>query len=412
MKIYVNQKANFDGDGSQKHPYKFIQSAADLAQAGDIVVVYPGIYRENVNPKNSGTLEQRIIYKSVEPHKAIISGAERVTTWKQVNKNVWKICIPNSYFLERNPYVTKVFGDWFDNRNLAHTGEVYLNNRALYEVNSLTKVENPKRNTKSWHPEDTICTWYTTQDETSNSTIIWANFQGKNPNQENVEINVRKSCFYPQREGINYITLSGFKITKAATQWAPPTAYQEGMVGPHWSKGWIIEDCDLSHSKCAGITLGKYLQPNNDNKWSKLKYKDGTQTERDAVCQATYEGWNKKNIGSHIIRRNIIHDCGQAGIVGHLGAIFSKICDNEIYNINICQNLNGAEIAGIKLHAAIDVIIRHNYIHDCTRGLWLDWQAQGTRITQNILARNSLPYRFKFEKEKVSDVSVNIFAVA
>ena len=128
-------------------------------------------------------------------------------------------------------------------------------------------------------------------------------------------ISVRRNCFYPESEGIGYITLSGFRISQAATQWAPPTAYQEGMVGPHWSKGWIIEDCEIYESKCSGISLGKYLQPENDNKWLKWKYKDGTQTERDCICQASYEGWDKEHIGSHIVRRCEIHDCGQTGIV-------------------------------------------------------------------------------------------------
>ncbi|RVU70741.1 right-handed parallel beta-helix repeat-containing protein [Lactobacillus xujianguonis] len=402
MKIYVNQQVQFNGDGTKQHPFKLIQSAANIAQAGDTVLVYPGVYHENVNPKYAGTADQRITYQSVIPKKAVITGAERITNWQKINDQVWQVIIPNSFFTERNPYTTRIFGDWFNNDSLAHTGEVYLNDQALYEVDSLAKVENPEKNNASWHPEDTIYTWFTQQDKAEDATIIWANFQGKNPNLEQVEINVRKSCFYPQEEGISYLTLNGFTITKAATQWAPPTAYQEGMVGPHWSKGWIIENCDLSHSKCAGISLGKYFQANNDNKWSKWKYKDGTQTERDAICQASYEGWDKEHVGSHLISHNVIHDCGQTGIVGHLGAVFSTIADNEIYNINIRRNLSGAEIAGIKLHAAIDVIIRHNYIHDCTRGLWLDWQAQGTRITQNIFDCNSLPFSFKVTKQNAS----------
>lgn len=43
------------------------------------------------------------------------------------------------------------------------------------------------------------------------------------------------------------------------------------------------------------------------------------------------------------------------------------------------------------MHAAIDVIYRRNHIHHCTRGLWLDWQAQGTRVTQNLFHDNTLP---------------------
>ena len=49
----------------------------------------------------------------------------------------------------------------------------------------------------------------------------------------------------------------------------------------------------------------------------------------------------------------------------------------------------GAEMAGIKFHAAIDVLIQHNHIHHAGRGLWLDWMAQGTRISGNLCHDNS-----------------------
>ncbi|HCE74446.1 MAG TPA: hypothetical protein DEP67_08500, partial [Lachnospiraceae bacterium] len=65
--------------------------------------------------------------------------------------------------------------------------------------------------------------------------------------------------------------------------------------------------------------------------------------------------------------------------------------DNHIHHINNMMELGGAEIAGIKMHAAIDVTIRRNWIHDCTMGIWCDWEAQGTRITQNLLYRNQAP---------------------
>ncbi|HWT24403.1 MAG TPA: right-handed parallel beta-helix repeat-containing protein, partial [Solirubrobacteraceae bacterium] len=88
-------------------------------------------------------------------------------------------------------------------------------------------------------------------------------------------------------------------------------------------------------------------------------------------------------------RRNTIYDCGQNGIVGHLGCVFSTIEDNHIYNIALKREFYGYEIAGIKLHAAIDVAIRHNRIHDCSLAIWLDWQTQGTRVTRNLLHANN-----------------------
>ena len=392
MQIYVDGSVKRSGNGSCEYPFQQISEAARIARPGDEVLVAPGVYREEVSPVYAGTPENRITYRSTQKGGAVITGAEVVRNWKPYQGNTWVARIPNALFGGANPYTTLVYGDWYIASYIAHTGEVYLNGKSLYEVTELAKVLEPQIYKKSWDWEFSVYTWYTEQDEAADETVIYANFQGADPNQECVEINVRPHCFYPAEEGIGYITVTGFRMKQAATQWAPPTAYQEGLIGPHWSKGWIIEDCEISDSKCSGISLGKYLQPNNDNKWSVKKMKHGSQTERDCICQAQREGWTKERIGSHIVRRCDIHDCGQTGIVGHLGGVFSLIEDNHIHHINNKQNLAGAEIGGIKMHAAIDVVFRRNHIHHCTRGIWLDWQAQGTRVTQNLFHDNTLPY--------------------
>lgn len=390
MQYYVNCICS-GGDGSFSAPFGTIQQAADIAQPGDEILVYPGIYRENVNPRYAGTAENPITYRSVEPLKAIITGAEEVHDWVKLDGTVWKTSVPNASFPKRNPYTTLVSGDWFIATHIAHLGDVYLNGKSMYEVTDRALVDAPVPSKASWDPEFSTYVWYTEQNPETNETVLYANFHEFDPTEETVEISVRPACFYPLNEGINYIMLSGFTVCKAATQWAPPTAYQEGMIGPHWSKGWVIEDCEIYESKCSGISLGKYLQAGNDNKWLKTKYKDGAQTERECICQAQRDGWTKSRIGHHTVRRCNIHDCGQTGIVGHLGGVFSVIEENHIHHINNKQNLAGAEIGGIKMHAAIDVLYRKNHIHHCTRGLWLDWQAQGTRVTGNLFHDNALP---------------------
>ena len=391
MKFYVNVNAHFDGNGTAECPFRKIGEAAKIAQPGDEVLVAPGIYREYVDPVHGGTEENRITYKSTEPLGAVITGAEEVKSWMQYEGNTWVCRVPNSTFGVYNPYTTYVYGDWYFAKADKHTGCVYLNGRAMYETATLDECLKGEVYECSWVREESVYKWYTEQDEKTDETILYANFQGKNPNEENVEINVRRECFFPSVTGISYITVSGFRVCKAATTWAPPAAFQDGMIGPHWSKGWIIEDCDISNSKCAGICLGKYLDPDNDHYFTYKRVKSPTQMERDAVCRGQYHGWLKENVGSHIIRRNNIHHCEQGGIIGRMGSVFSLIEDNHIHHINNMMELGGAEIAGIKLHAAIDVVMRRNHIHHCTMGIWCDWEAQGTRITQNLLHDNQRP---------------------
>ena len=389
MKIYVNAAARCLGNGRKETPYKHINDAAKAAEPGDEIIVAPGIYRESVDPVNAGTEDARITYRSEEPLGAVITGAEPAEGWKHHQDNVWVYRVDNGVFGKYNPYTTFVGGDWYFAPVVRHTGAVYLNDRQLYEAETLEECIKGEVYPPSWEPEWSVYKWYTEQD--GNETVIYANFQGKDPNKEKVEINVRRNCFMPSKTGVSYITFSGFTVNKAATTWAPPAAYQDGMIGPHWSKGWIIEDCEISNSKCSGISLGKYYDEENDHYFTAKKVKSPTQMERDAVCRGQYHGWTKETVGSHIVRRCHIHHCEQTGIVGRMGCVFSLIEDNHIHHINNMQQLGGAEISGIKLHAAIDVVMRRNHIHHSTMGIWTDWEAQGTRISQNLLHDNHSP---------------------
>ena len=163
-----------------------------------------------------------------------------------------------------------------------HTGAVYLNDRQLYEAETLEECIKGEVYPPSWEPEWSVYKWYTEQD--GNETVIYANFQGKDPNKEKVEINVRRNCFMPSKTGVSYITFSGFTVNKAATTWAPPAAYQDGMIGPHWSKGWIIEDCEISNSKCSGISLGKYYDEENDHYFTAKKVKRSEERRVGKEC--------------------------------------------------------------------------------------------------------------------------------
>jgi hypothetical protein len=389
---HVSVKGADINDGSFNKPFKTIGAAARAAFPGDTITVHAGIYREWVNPERGGESDiKRIVYRAALGEKAEIKGSEVVTGWKKVNGNIWKIVIPNAMFGNYNPYQDSVFGDWFHRLGrIHHTGEVFLNGKSLYEKENLEKVLNPVPDNKIKDPDGSTYTWYCESD--LNKTTIWANFQKFNPNKELTEISARRTCFYPEKPGINYITISGFYISQAATQWAAPTAEQVGMISTHWNKGWVIENNVISDSKCSGITLGKE-RGTGHNVWSEDRdnvYNDGNIHYIEVTFRALINGWNKENTGSHIVRNNTIFNCEQTGICGSMGAVFSIIENNHIYNIWTKRQFGGWEIAGIKFHGAVDAIVRNNRINDCGRGMWFDWMTQGTRISSNLFYNNDL----------------------
>ncbi|MHA6526033.1 right-handed parallel beta-helix repeat-containing protein [Tessaracoccus sp. G1721] len=398
---HVSPQGSDAAAGTQEAPFRTINRAAAVAMPGDTVVVHEGVYREWVKPRRGGLSDtRRITYEAAPGEHVVITGAERVTTWEQVDATVWRAVVDNSLFGDFNPYAETVDGDWIVYPKGAprkHLGDVYLDGRSFYEVAAFEDVAHPQVRTTmidDWtgatdpvrDPDQTRYVWYA--EVGAEATTIWANFQGADPNAALTEINVRRSVFHPTEHHLDWITVRGFELAQAACPWTPPTADQPGLIGPNWAKGWVIEDNLIHDAKCSAISLGKEASTGH-NYATERGDKPGYQYQLESVFSARQIGWDEEHVGSHVIRRNTIRDCGQNGVVGHLGCVFSTIEDNHIYNIAVKREFYGYEIGGIKLHAAIDVTIRHNRIHDCSLGTWLDWQTQGTRITRNLYYNNN-----------------------
>jgi alpha-N-arabinofuranosidase len=344
------------------------------ARPGDIITVHEGTYRERITPQTGGQSDRnRIVYRAALGEKVIIKGSEVIENWQMVRNDTWKVIIPNSFFGDFNPYSDLIHGDWFNRKGRDHhTGAVYLNGHWLTEAANQDDVLKPIGKTPLWFGQ-----------VDNEKTAIWAQFKGINPNEGAVEINVRQSVFYPDKPGVNYVTVSGFAMMHAATPWAPPTAEQIGLIGTHWSKGWIIENNDIRYSTCVGITLGKY-----GDQWDNTS-QNTAEGYVKTIERALKNGWSGDNIGHHVVRNNRISHCEQAGLVGSMGAVFSTITGNVIHDIHIRQLFTGAEMAGIKIHGALDTLISHNHIYRTCRGIWLDWMTQGTRVTGNLLHDNN-----------------------
>ncbi|MCX6971129.1 MAG: right-handed parallel beta-helix repeat-containing protein [Verrucomicrobia bacterium] len=367
-------KGDDSNAGTSEKPFLTIMAAARVAQPGDTITVHAGVYRERVNPPCGGESDaRRIVYQAAPGERVEIKGSEIVTGWTKAGRDVWSASVPDAFFHGFNPFADPLCGDWFFAKGgVHHSGAVYINGVELPQSTSwaAAMVYHPCSQ-NLWHAE--------VQDGV---TTIWVRCPGVNPNEALVEVNARRTVFYPDKPGIDFLTVRGFVMSQAATPWAPPTAEQIGLIGTNWSKGWIIENNEVSHSRCTGIALGKYGDE-FDNKAA-----DTAEGYIETIQRAWAADWKKENVGHHIVRKNHIHHCEQAGIVGSLGAIFSEVTDNLIHDIHQQKNFDGAEQGGIKFHGAVDVLIARNQIFRAHTGIWLDWMTQGTRVTCNLLHEN------------------------
>jgi alpha-L-arabinofuranosidase len=363
---HVAKTGSDNNNGTYKMPLLTIHAAAELAHPGDTITVQEGIYREEIIPPRGGeSAGKAIVYRAAPGENVSIRGSERIEKWVKLVGNVWKVELDNAFFGDYNPYNINLSGSWLSYGREHHVGEVYLNGITFYEKFSLDDV---KRLSNTWFTE--------VNDKT---TKIWANFGWADPNKNLAEINVRECVIFPKIQGLKHIVIDGFEVKHAASNWAPPDQFQKGAIGTRFGYGWVIKNCRISDVKCVAICIGAV----EDYKWDREYYSK-------PISDSQYLP-DINSFGHHLVRNNKIARCGQAGIVGSWGCAGSIIENNYISETNYKNEFGGAETAAIKLHFPIDVIIRDNYcigvagLEHRTKGIWLDWGVQNTRVTGNII---------------------------
>lgn len=355
--LYVSKTGSDAASGDEANPFLTINRAAQVAQRGDVVTVRAGTYRERVTPARGGSAAQRITYRAAPGEKVSIKGSDQITSWTLVSGTTYSVTLPDSYFGSFNPYTRRVSGNYLYGDTVEHLGCVYLNDQAYVELQSQSAVQGQPG---SW-----------TATRTGTNTTIYANFGGANPNAQLAEINVRPTVFFPSQPlVIDYITVQGFTISQAATNWAPPDprdgepGTQEGAIGSLGGAFWIIENCTVRYSRNVCIAFGRYNEePNASQSLSQM--------------------------GNHIIRNNVIQRCGQAGIAGKWWLSRSRIVGNLIEDINYLNEWGGYEQANIKFHDTSDLTIEGNLIRQgagqVPYGVWVDWGNTNVRFSRNVI---------------------------
>ncbi|PWJ42851.1 right-handed parallel beta-helix repeat-containing protein [Sediminitomix flava] len=363
--IYVSKSGNDTNSGTKEAPFLTINKAAQVAKAGDEVIVGEGIYREWIKPLRGGTSEDnRIIYRAADGADVKILGSEEAKGWKNENAEVWKIKLQDSFFGEDNPFKKLIKHDefvtadesgdgwgWLKYGRKAHRGDVIINGKGLTEKDSLSKILENR------------FTWFVEVE--NEETVIYANFGQLNPNSENVELSSRGFAFFPEKVGLGYITVRGFTFMNIAGHWAPPTVFQPGALGTNGGHHWTFEENIILYAKAVAISIG-------------------LPTQNIAPEKAGY----------HIIRRNVIMRCGQGGTAGQSYNSHSQIYDNHIEDINYRKEFGGWETAAIKHHGGDSIIIRNNFIRGvytidpeigAAHGIWNDFRNSNWNVSNNII---------------------------
>ena len=364
--IVVNNQmdgANDSNPGTYSLPLRTIQAAANLAQAGDTILVKAGIYREEIKPPRGGTRDKPVTYLAAPGEDVSIRGSDRITTWINEGDGLWLTTIDTARFASFNPYTTHVAGAWLygsgtsDTITKYHLGDVYFNGEAFSEVFSVHDCT-AKANS-----------WFTSQK--SGNTLIYANFGNSNPNTGHAEINVRATGILPEISGLKYIVIDGFDIRHMATQWSDTYKLEQGAIVMKYGYGWIIRNCTITNSRNNGISMG-------------------VTDEVFFPCTLTEGGDNIPPYGTfgfHLIRNNVIKRCGQCAIYGCYGAVGSIIENNEISETGYRNEWIGPNRADIKILFPIDVTIRNNKFYGTSgngKAVWLDWGSQNARVTGNL----------------------------
>ncbi len=363
----MHPNASDQNEGTIDKPLKTIQAAAEVAEPGTRILIHGGTYRECVRPRNGGTgPDQMISYEAYGDGEVIIKASVEVNNFfKSEGWNVKRFHDPATIPSSLQIWATKLNPEDFKGYNpfcavnILHDRlfieydktdmTTYLNRRGMVFCDGKPLHQVTLYNEMATHPASY---WV----EANGQTIHFRLEDDGDPHDHCIELTSREQCFAPDIPFLSYIKVKGLICAHAATGAPVP---QRGAISTYRGHHWIIENCKIDWSNGVGIDIGN-------------------------------ECWHhthdiERTIGYTIIRGCEIYDVGVCGIAG-LFARDLLIEDNLIKGTGWQKMELSWEAGGIKVHGAVDSLIRRNIFKDTYRAdhLWLDVANENNRITQNL----------------------------
>lgn len=322
---YVDDNVSQSGNGlSISNAFKTIQEGIDAAEPGDTVSVEPGIYRETVIIKNSGTADNIITLTSREYNQAIVRGSDpqnsgwTLVPWLDSTNNVWMKDIQHV-----SPYDTEN-GRW----NMESRGEqIFLDEYPLdgqfstgeyYPIGILLSLQNSGT---SWDYLPAM----SFKAEADVPSSGWTRYKmklpaGKTPQDYFIEVSSRENQLRTVRTNENDPTSSltykrYIRIARMRFEHAFGTYSSAGVNvwGDNWTVDWnrfcydgagigaklkvsesTIYKNKFENNGCAGADVGSYSWV--EGNWFNYNDRNG------------YDGWRSGGCKSCVIRDTVFYD--------------------------------------------------------------------------------------------------------
>lgn len=258
--VYVVTLTGSDGSpDTAARPFATIQKAADMAQAGDTVVVKGGLYRQAVHLHNSGTAVAPIRFVADPPGSVVVTGADVMTGWARVPGDAPIYQVPWDHLFEI---------DRRDGKSIeAHPEDEPLWGRAeqvMVEGRQLLPALSAGDLAKAWAdhaktPGPTLppplphlggpFVGMFAVDTAHKMLSVWL-ADGSDPNRRVMEASTRAQTFgvnqWENKAGVSYVQVRGFVFRYGAS------FPQRGAVTLHGAHN-LLENCVIERMAGTGV---------------------------------------------------------------------------------------------------------------------------------------------------------------
>lgn len=353
-----NAAADDANAGTAAKPFKTIARAAQIAQAGDTIIVKAGLYRESVPLRKSGTEKAPISFVANPAGKVILSGADVVTGWTRV---------PGDAPIYRIPWNHVFAIDYHNGRPIEHhpddeplwgrAEQVIADDKQLLPVLGLDGLQ------KAWqahvaagrpktlpsplpHLGGPFAGQFAVESEFVLDTekkflYVWL-ADGSDPNKHQMEAATRGQTFgvnyWESKEGVQYVQVRGFVFRYGAS------FPQRAVISLHGAHN-LMEDCRIEQMSGAGVAVG------------------GT------------------------LRRCVVTGCGQTG--GSAGGD-GFVNEDDLWEGNCWKPINrGWDAGGVKMAVTNGGLFRRcAFRRNGGPGLWFDIDVRNVLVTECIFEEN------------------------